>query len=412
MAAVAFDDPAGDGEAQPRAAAVAPARRVRAVEAVEDAGDVLAADADAGILHLDGGPAVLRATGAQADDAAGGGVLGGVVAQDAAALLEHIAVGKGGDVFLGLDAPVVVTVDELGILVDFLDQFGDVQQLHIQPAAAHVAPGEEEQLIDELFHVLALGLDGGDALIKHLFVALAPAVEHGGVALNDGDGRAQFVRGVGDELPLPLVGFVQARKQAVDGLFEAAQVAVAGAQRLLRAHGLDAVLEVVQALVVQGRVFKGLLALEQGAGGAGHLVQRTQKAARAAAAEEQLARKRQKLKDQQRKGGGQGGIKKRLRGHGVHLALRAVEDIDRVPHALEKTALRAHLHRALKAGRPRAAEGGEFLVETEAADGEDEEQQIQPEIQLEKPPQPRALYAPGRGGHAAALAHASASRNT
>ena len=205
---------------------------------------------------------------------------------------------------------------------------------------------------------------------------------------------------------------MQARKQAVDGLFETAQVAVAGAQRFLRAHGLDAVLEVVQALVIQGRVLEGLLALEQSAGGAGHLVQRAQKAARAAAAEEQLARKRQKLKDQQRKGGGQGGVEKGLRGHGVHLALRAIEDIDRVPHALEEPALRAHLHRALEAGRPRAAEGGEFLVETEAADGEDGEQQVQPEIQLEKPPQPRALYAPGRGGHAAALAHASASRNT
>ena len=225
---------AGDGEAQPRAAAVAPARRIGAVEAVEDAGDVLAADADAGILHLDGGPAVLRATGAQADDAAGGRVLGGIVAEDAAALLEHIAVGEGQDVLLRVDAPVVVAVDELGILVDLLDQFGDVQKLHVQTAAAHVAAGEEEQLIDELFHVLALGLDGGDALVKHLFIALAPAVEHGGVALNDGDGRAQFVRGVGDELALPLVGFVQARKQAVDGLFETAQVAVAGAQRFLR----------------------------------------------------------------------------------------------------------------------------------------------------------------------------------
>src|SRR5699024_7056754 len=32
VAAVAFDDPAGDGEAQPRAAAVAPARRIGAVE--------------------------------------------------------------------------------------------------------------------------------------------------------------------------------------------------------------------------------------------------------------------------------------------------------------------------------------------------------------------------------------------
>jgi len=76
--AMHFDDVLGDGQAQAGAASLARARRVHAIEALEDARLVRGGDADAGIGHGEDDFAVAR-RGADRDRAARQCVLRGVV---------------------------------------------------------------------------------------------------------------------------------------------------------------------------------------------------------------------------------------------------------------------------------------------------------------------------------------------
>src|SRR5215831_9370459 len=80
LAAVGLDDMLDDGEAQARAAGLARAGLVHAVETFEDARQVLGHDADAGVGRVDG-YAVLPALRRDVDAPAARRVLDGVVYQ-------------------------------------------------------------------------------------------------------------------------------------------------------------------------------------------------------------------------------------------------------------------------------------------------------------------------------------------
>ena len=150
--------------------------------------------------------------------------------------------------------PFVGLVDHPVFVQHLGHQGGEVHGLRVQLLAAAVAPGQEQQLLHQRLHVLGLGLDGGDGLLQHLLVVLAPAVQHLHIALDHRDGGAQLVGGVGDELGLLAVGGVHAGKHAVDGVLQPLQVLVAGGQPVADVDLADGLLQVVELRLVHAAV--------------------------------------------------------------------------------------------------------------------------------------------------------------
>ena len=132
------------------------------------------------------------------------------------------------DLALNAQAVRVRGIDHGGLLVHLAHDGTQVDCLHMQVVAPRVATRKEEELLHQLLHVRGFLLKGGDGLVEHLRVGLAPAVEHVYIALDDGDGRAKLVRCVVDELHLLELGLLHLAQKAVEGDLNAAQVGVAG----------------------------------------------------------------------------------------------------------------------------------------------------------------------------------------
>ena len=204
--------------------------------------------------------------------------------------------------------------------------------LRVQLLAAAVAPGQEQQLLHQGLHVFGLGLDGGDGFLQHLLVVLAPAVQHLHIALDHGDGRAQLVAGVGDELGLLAIGGLHAVQQVVDGALQALQVLVAGGQPAVDVDLADGVLQVVELRLVHAAAVQplGLVALgaaagagfvRQPLGGLGHAVQGLQQLARPAGAAQEAEHPAAALEGDQRPAEAAGQVDKALQRHDVVHAL-------------------------------------------------------------------------------------------
>ena len=95
---------------------------------------------------------------------------------------------------------------------------------------AALAAGQGEQRLDEAFllgvggeHLPrggAPGLGGGAGVVER-------DLQHGALA---GDGGAQLVRGVGDEVPLGLEGGLEAGEQVIEGVAEGLELVIGPAQ--------------------------------------------------------------------------------------------------------------------------------------------------------------------------------------
>jgi len=161
----------------------------------------------------------------------------------------------------------VVGIDHF-VLVAYLRQgIGQVEGREGDGVPAAVAPGQEQQLLHQPVHVAGLRLDGGDRLLQDVLVGLAPAGQHVGVPLNDGDWGAQFVGRVGHEAGLLHVGLVHAGEQVVDCVLQPFEIPVAGAQAHAPGGGGEAVDGVLQRVQLVGGEALARYLLR----GAGHL---------------------------------------------------------------------------------------------------------------------------------------------
>ena len=106
--------------------------------------------------------------------------------------------------------------DHLHLLDRIGEEFGQIHILLVDGLTLLISAREEEQLFDELLHILRLRADGGDALIEDVLILAAPAREHVGVAEDHRERRAQLVRSIGDKALLLLESFLQTVQHAVE----------------------------------------------------------------------------------------------------------------------------------------------------------------------------------------------------
>ena len=138
----------------------------------------------------------------------------------------------------------VLGIDHLRFLAYLADQCSQVSIRAPQHGAAGIAACQKQQLLHELLHVLAFGLEGRDGLRQHVRVVFAPAVEHVYVALNHRDGCAQLVACIVDKAHLLQLGLLHLAQQAVERDLDACQVGVAGGDaRRVDACALDGLLQ-------------------------------------------------------------------------------------------------------------------------------------------------------------------------
>lgn len=129
---------------------------------------------------------------------------------------------RGGEV--GVDGDVFGGGDGLEEVDGFAGGGGEVEGLEIHALGAGVEPGELEERFGEVAHALGgalAGFEGGAIIVGGAFAG------EGGLGLreDDGEGSAEFVRGVGGELALLLEGGVEAREGGVENGGEAAEFA-------------------------------------------------------------------------------------------------------------------------------------------------------------------------------------------
>ena len=135
-------------------------------------------------------------------------------------------------------------IDHLRFLAYLGDQCGQVGMRTPQNRAPGIAACQKQQLLHELLHVLAFGLERRDGFRQHVRVVFAPTIEHVYVALNHRDGRAQLVACIVDKAHLLQLGLLHLAQQAVECDLDARQVGVAGGDaRRVDACALDGLLQ-------------------------------------------------------------------------------------------------------------------------------------------------------------------------
>ena len=102
----------------------------------------------------------------------------------------------------------VPSIDHLRFLTHLTEQRGQIGIHAPQHGATGIAARQKQQLLHELLHVFAFGLERGDGFRQHVRVVFAPAVEHVHVALDHRDGRAQLVACVVDKAHLLQLGLL------------------------------------------------------------------------------------------------------------------------------------------------------------------------------------------------------------
>ena len=155
-------------------------------------------------------------------------------------------------------AVAVLLIDHQGFLVDFRHQFTGPDLLPVQRSPAAVPPGQKEQLLHQIIHMVRLIPDGGNALFQDLLIRLAPAVQHVGVSLDDRDGRTQLMGSVIDEAGLLPQGIPHTQEQVVHGRFHPGQVSVPEGKRsfrfrLIRPDVLQGFLDLLVFVLVEGQ---------------------------------------------------------------------------------------------------------------------------------------------------------------
>ena len=248
---MAIDDPLGDGEPQARALRSGIARVVGAVEPLERVSCGFLVHADALVLnaYVDRARARIRRY-AKRDGRARVRILGGVLHDHAQSLLHERDIdgrvaARVADKRSVKGQPIRVPgIDHLRFFANLADQCSQVGMRTPQDRAPGIAARQKQQLLHELLHVLAFGLEGRDGFRQHVRVVFAPAVEHVHVALNHRDGRAQLVACIVDKAHLLQLGLLHLAQQAVECDLDACQVGVAGGDaRRVDACALDGLLQ-------------------------------------------------------------------------------------------------------------------------------------------------------------------------
>lgn len=221
-----------DGQPQPMAGHLPGARRVRPVKAVEDAQQVRFFDAGAVVADRNE-EALRQAAAGNFDAAARGRIFQRVVHENADRLLDHGAVAQQGAFGQRPADDAMVDGDDFRLLDKLPEHLRAVEGGKGKGERLFVMPRQEQKVFDQLLHALRLAGNGGDGFVANVRVVLAPALEQARVSLQDRNGRAQLMRGVGHELLLPVIGGLNAVEHVVDDHGQIAQL-------VLRARHVDA----------------------------------------------------------------------------------------------------------------------------------------------------------------------------
>ena len=212
---MAVDDPLGNGKPQTRALRAGIACVVGAVEPFKRVGCGFLVHADALVLNTYVDRARVRiGRYAKCDGGSRIRILGGVLHDYAQSLLHErhvngrVAARVAGKCGIVRQSICVRGIDHLRFLAYLADQCGQVSIRTPQDRAPGIAARQKQQLLHELLHMLAFGLERGNGLRQHVRVVFAPAVEHVHVALNHRDGRAQLVARIVDKAHLLQLGLL------------------------------------------------------------------------------------------------------------------------------------------------------------------------------------------------------------
>lgn len=109
----------------------------------------------------------------------------------------------------------MVLVSGTGVADGVHDERYEVGLLELQ-GPPRVEPGEQQQILDEQRHPPGLGLDPPERVPGVGPDVLSSASGQLGVPANGGEGSAQLVTGVGDELPDPRLALLPCVQRPVD----------------------------------------------------------------------------------------------------------------------------------------------------------------------------------------------------
>ena len=202
-AAVGFDGAADDGEAEAGAFDGLAMVFVATEEAFEDEGDVVRGDADAVVAEGEGalvpGPAAREANG----QGATGVFFDGVFEEVGENLvpIETITVERatgGWEIEIEVDLSIF---EHGGEVVDgVLDATTDVEGFDVEGGADRFQAGDGEHVLDDANEALTMFFHDGEAVTGGGGVVDETVLEGFDVALDDGQGGAKLMGGVGDEV--------------------------------------------------------------------------------------------------------------------------------------------------------------------------------------------------------------------
>ena len=206
---VTLDDLGGDGEAETRAAGLAGARLVHAVEALENTAPVGLGNADAVVRNLHPDRFSLAA-GGDADMAAVGRIFDGVAKDVEHDLLDAPAVAHDeGQIFTVVMGELVLVT--AGLQLDGaehrVDGGGEGKARHGHLAAAGVETRERQKVLHDMGHAVRFADDNVEKVVFRLAAQIVARLADGlGVGADVRQRRAQLVGDIGDEFLAPLLG--------------------------------------------------------------------------------------------------------------------------------------------------------------------------------------------------------------
>ena len=201
------------------------ARLIHAVEALEDVFQLVGRNAAALVAHGQA-RAVLVGRDGNANGSAGGRVAGGVVEKDEEQLAQQGFIRVYAQTGLRLRLIWMRGVDFTPLREQVVQKARNVDGFLFQRLRAVVAARQEQQVLRQVGHVFRLAPDGRHAFIQHGGIVPSPAAEQLGIALQRGQRRAQLVRSVLRELPLPGERVLDAVEHVVQRLRQQPQLVV------------------------------------------------------------------------------------------------------------------------------------------------------------------------------------------
>jgi hypothetical protein len=211
------DEGLDDGESESGAAAIPGAGGFDAIEAVEDAGQLIGGDAGALVGDFGDGVGVVE-EGADFEGFVFGGVAEGVVDEVEEDAFEGEAIAEDGEGLGGVDGEGDVEFAGAGFeaIGGIAAEGAEVEGFAEFHLGSGVEAGEGEEVFgesDEAFDFLAAGFDG----LAVFEIGAGPAEGDFEFTTEDGEGGAEFVGGIGDELLLGVLEVGLTVEELVEG---------------------------------------------------------------------------------------------------------------------------------------------------------------------------------------------------